>query len=85
MQAKNTRRVAAQNLKAGDVFDAVPLFEWFCENGFEYNESDRLCAEAEAEVVESVTADNSGYAVIITSGSVFYSVPSDHPVTVRTV
>lgn len=84
MWKKNTYRVAAQNLAAGDVFDALPLFEWFKENGLEYNESDRLCAETEEEIVESVTVNDGGYAVIITSGSVFYSVPVDHPVTVRT-
>lgn len=84
MAEGNKRPVPAQCIIPGDVFDAEPLYEWFEHNGFEYDEGDRMCAEAEAEVVESVTVTTGGYTVIITTGSVFYSVPTDHLVPVCT-
>lgn len=76
--------IPANKLTPGDTIDTEPIFEYFSKNGYEYNDSDRMAAECENETVESVTTADNGNTVIITTSSVFYSVPAEHPVTVTT-
>lgn len=73
----------AEQLQPGDVIDTEPLYEYFDQNGYEYNPADRMSAEAELETVESITTTDTN-VIIITTDSVFYAVPSTHPVTVTT-
>lgn len=74
--------VRADRLREGDVINAEPIFDYFERNGMEFNEADRMSAEAELEVVESVTDTGQGYASVIVTGNVFYTVPNDFEVEV---
>ena len=74
--------IRADRLREGDVINAEPIFDYFERNGMEFNEADRMSAEAEYEVVESVTDAGQGYASVIVTGSVFYTVPNDFEVEV---
>lgn len=76
-------KTRAEELTIDTVIDTEPLYDYFDQHGCEYNEADRMAAEAENEIVESVTT-NDDNTVIITTSSVFYTVPKDHPVTVIT-
>ena len=77
--------IRADRLREGDVINAEPIFDYFERNGMEFNEADRMAAEAEYEIVESVTDAGQGYASVIVTGSVFYCVPKDFEVEVVNV
>lgn len=77
--------IRADRLREGDVINTEPIFDYFERNGMEFNEADRMAAEAEYEIVESVTDAGQGYASIIVTGSVFYTVPRDFEVEVTNV
>ena len=47
-----------------------------------FDEADRMSAEAEFEMVESVTDAGQGYASVIVTDSVFYCVPNDYEIEV---
>src|SRR5699024_9004018 len=74
--------IRADRLREGDVINAEPIFDYFERNGMEFNEADRMAAEAEYEVVESVSDAGEGYASVIVTGSVFYSVPNHFEIEV---
>ena len=74
--------IRADRLREGDVINAEPIFDYFERNGMEFNEADRMSAEAEYEVVESVTDAGQSYASVIVTGNVFYTVPNDFEVEV---
>lgn len=74
--------IRADRLREGDVINTEPIFDYFERNGMEFNEADRMAAEAEYEIVESVTDAGQGYASVIVTGSVFYCVPNDYEVEV---
>ena len=77
--------IRADRLREGDVINTEPIFDYFERNGMEFNEADRMAAEAEYEIVESVTDAGQGYASVIVTGSVFYCVPKDFEVEVVNV
>ena len=77
--------IRADRLREGDVINAEPIYDYFERNGMEFNEVDRMSAEAEYEIVESVTDAGQGYASVIVTGSVFYAVPKDFEVEVVNV
>ena len=77
--------IRADRLREGDVINTEPIFDYFERNGMEFNEADRMAAEAEYEIVESVTDAGQGYASVIVTGSVFYCVPRDFEVEVINV
>ena len=77
--------IRADRLREGDVINAEPIYDYFERNGMEFNEVDRMSAEAEYETVESVTDAGQGYASVIVTGSVFYAVPKDFEVEVVNV
>ena len=74
--------VRADRLREGDVINAEPIFDYFERNGMKFDEADRMSAEAEFEVVESVTDAGQGYASVIVTDSVFYCVPNDYEIEV---
>ena len=77
--------IRADRLREGDVINAEPIYDYFERNGMEFSEVDRMSAEAELEVVESVKDAGQGYASVIVTGSVFYCVPNDFEVEVTNV
>ena len=77
--------IRADRLREGDVINAEPIYDYFERNGMKFNEADRMSAEAEYEIVESVTDAGQGYASVIVTGSVFYAVPKDFEVEVVNV
>ena len=77
--------IRADRLREGDVINTEPIFDYFERNGMEFNEADRMAAEAEYEVVESVTDAGQSYASVIVTGNVFYTVPNDFEVEVVNV
>lgn len=74
--------VRADRLREGDVINAEPIYDYFERNGMKFDEADRMSAEAEFEMVESVTDAGQGYASVIVTDSVFYCVPSDYEIEV---
>ena len=44
--------VRADRIKAGDVIDAEPIFDYYERNGEKFDEADRASAQAEFEVVD---------------------------------
>ena len=74
--------VRADRLREGDVINAEPIFDYFERNGMKFDEADRMSAEAEFEMVESVTDAGQGYASVIVTDSVFYCVPNDYEIEV---
>lgn len=74
--------IRADRLREGDVINAEPIYDYFERNGMEFNETDRMGAEDEFEVVESVTDARQGRASIIITGGAFYTVPNDYEVEV---
>ena len=74
--------IRADRLREGDVINTEPIFDYFERNGMKFNEADRMAAEAEYEIVESVTDAGQGYASVIVTDSVFYCVPNDYEVEV---
>lgn len=74
--------VRADRLREGDVINAEPIYDYFERNGMKFDEADRMSAEAEFEMVESVTDAGQGYASVIVTDSVFYCVPNDYEIEV---
>lgn len=74
--------VRADRLRAGDVIDTEPVYDYFERKGMEFNADDRQCAAEDFETVESVSGAGNGYTVIIVDGSVFYPVPDDFEIEV---
>lgn len=74
--------VRADRLREGDVINAEPIYDYFERNGMKFDEADRMSAEAEFEMVESVTDAGQGYASVIVTDSVFYCVPNDFEIEV---
>src|SRR5699024_8455532 len=72
----------ADRLCEGVEINDEPIFYYFVRNGLEINEADRMSAEAEQVVVESVTDTGQGYASVIVTGSVFYCVPNHFEIEV---
>lgn len=77
--------VRADRLREGDVINAEPIYDYFERNGMKFDEADRMSAEAEFEMVESVTDAGQGYASVIVTDSVFYCVPNDFEIEVTNV
>lgn len=74
--------IRADRLREGDVINTEPIYDYFERNGMEFEEADRMSAEAEYEIVESVTDAGQGYASVIVTGSVFYCVPKSFEIEV---
>lgn len=74
--------IRADRLREGDVINAEPIYDYFERNGMKFDEADRMSAEAEFEMVESVTDAGQGYASVIVTDSVFYCVPNDYEIEV---
>lgn len=77
--------IRADRLREGDVINAEPIYDYFERNGMKFDEADRMSAEAEFEMVESVTDAGQSYASVIVTDSVFYCVPNDYEIEVTNV